>query len=197
MGTRIHRRGIAHSLEAIRPIIDAGLRLVPLHPRSKIPFRAEPPDQGTGWHVQFLDTVDEVRRWLELLPGSNVAIRWPGVQVDIDSDQALVQAKSWGVRKDQHMWGLRTSRGWRLLYGVLDPCPPTGIDSAHQSPDLLGAGRLAVIQPYIHASGKLYAWIPGRSPADLPITELEAAPRPLLEAWAARRAPRPPGLPEQ
>ncbi len=48
----------------------------------------------------------------------------------------------------------------------------------------------AIVPPSIHPTGKPYAWIPGKSPADIPLAELDEIPPLLLDHWSnISRAP--------
>ena len=164
------------------------LRLVPLLPRSKTPFRSDRPDPQTGWRMRILDTEQVWAAFRGRYPRCNLALISPGCQVDVDGQEALDWAKSTGLATEG-AWVLRTGRGWRLLFAPPSPCPPTHTSPTHQTPDLLAPGRLAVVPPSIHPSGRAYAWLPRHSPLEIPATELASLPAAILGAWRQLKRP--------
>lgn len=179
-------------LSHINSLIDyltLGLRLVPLQPLSKIPFRANEPDHITGWSVTFLDTTDELKDFKRMHQQFNLALYWLGCQVDMDSNEAIEWGRQHGVNSLEQVWILKTARGCRVFYTSPKDCPPTYIDSTHKRPDLIAPGRLAVVPPSIHPSGFKYMWVKGHSPMDYPPNELTTPPTSIMKSWMSLKQP--------
>lgn len=162
------------------------LDLVPLLPRTKTPFRADQCDPVTGWRV-VIDNADAWRNFRARHPRCNVALIWPGCQVDLDSEDADRWARERGVPGGTY-WAIRTGRGVRYLYAALPECPSTFIDASHAFADLLAPGSLALVPPSIHPNGTRYEWIPGHRPADIPFDDLDTPPTAIVDAWHTLKA---------
>lgn len=140
----------------------------------------------------FLDCVSVWVAFSRQYPQCNLAILWPGCQVDPDSSQALEWLRQHEVNVHGNAWGVSTSRGVRIFYAALNVHLTTFTDQHHVLPDLLAPGRLAVVPPSIHPSGAHYTWISGHTPLDIPISSLEPPPEALLRAWQRVTVPQPP-----
>ena len=186
-GSRIDN---AHT-DWVSTYLGEALRVVPILPRSKAPYRSDEPDPATGWHVVY---VDDPAIWADFRrrePDCNVAIRWPGCQVDPDSEPALQWAREYGVESSARVWIIITARGYRLLYAPADSPLISVTSGDHEIPDLLAPGSLAVVPPSIHPSGVRYRWAAGHSPLDIPLADLSPPPGDLISAWLKLVQPRP------
>ena len=160
-----------------------GLRCVPMLPQSKAPYKAEIPDSLTGWHIQFMDRLEAWNTFIRTHRLCNTAILWPGTQVDCDSQAAMAWTREHGITRADRAWILKTSRGYRLFYKTVDKTLRPVIDNCHEKPDLLPPGRLAIVPDSIHPSGYAYSWLNGYSPLDIPLTEIQEVPAPIVEYW--------------
>ena len=169
--------------------LDQGHRLAPLLPRSNRPYGESVPDPLTGWHVRFIDDATDMDEFSRLHPGCTWAVYCQGVQVDADSKCAISWAELRSATEVANCWVIRTRRGVRFLFASPSECPPSVIDREHQRPDLLAPGRLAVVPPSVHPNGKVYEWLPGHSPHDIPSSELDPPPVSVMDAWSNLRIP--------
>ena len=163
----------------------AGLRLVPLLPRGKRPYAAKVPDILTGWQIRYINSEDEWRDFLSVHPMCNVGTQWPGVQIDIDAPEAQTWAEKHGLQNKCDVWTIITGRGTRYLFAPSTTQFSTVIDASHLRPDFLAPGRLAVLPPSVHPNGKVYTWLDGRSPTDIPYRTLPQMPLDLADGWSS------------
>ena len=149
----------------------------------------------------FLDTKHAWAKFRQRHPSCNLAIHYPGVQVDCDSSEGLAWAERHGVNVQGQVWVVSTARGIRIFYAPPEVLLVSFTSQEHVLPDLLAPGRLAVVPPSIHPTGVDYLWIEGHSPLERPLNSLEAPGEPLLQAWPrssgpsrrSARLPDPPG----
>jgi len=166
-----------------------GWRVVPLHVRGK---RPRPRD----WVNEASADPDVVRGWWADVPAGNVGVAlgsWSGL-VAVDNDSAagtrlLLEMSEGDLPPTCEM---TTGKGSRLLYAIPDllefePKTVASLKDEHGKEALRfqGRGGQCVMPPSVHPGdpaagvppGRLYAWLAGRSPADL-----DPAP---LPAWLA------------
>ncbi len=155
---------------AARAYLARGWSVVPVEPRGKRPV--------VPW-AEFqrrLPTEDELEAWFRHRGNSNLAIVTGAVSglVVLDVDPRHGGEQSLAALEAEH-GGLpvtveaTTGGGGRHCYfshpGGLVPnriAIASGID-------LRGDGGVAVAPPSLHPSGRRYAWVPGRSPDEVPL----------------------------
>ena len=107
------------------------------------------------------------------------------VRVDVDGEPGEAALQEWSQGDLPPTWEFRSSAAGRgLLYQWPEDQPCHTVikaspDGAHTELRLMGNGSQTVLPPSRHASGSLYAWVPGHSPDELPL-----APAP---AWLVAR----------
>ena len=132
--------------------IDAGLILVPLLARRKIPCL----DKGYHLHTP---TRDEMRAWWTKWPNANIGIRLQPsglVVVDIDSPEAQVEVEQWGLPPTLTA---RAGRGHHYYLDNDGTYLPTRRCCVGDSGkiDVLAEGYV-VAPPSVHPTGYTYAW---------------------------------------
>ncbi|GIX28659.1 MAG: DNA replication protein [Burkholderiales bacterium] len=158
---------------AARAYLARGWSVVPVEPRGKRPV--------VPW-AEFqrrLPTEDELEAWFRHRGNSNLAIVTGAVSglVVLDVDPRHGGEQSLAALEARH-GGLpvtveaTTGGGGRHCYfshpGGLVPnriAIASGID-------LRGDGGVAVAPPSLHPSGRCYAWVPGRSPDEVPLAAI-------------------------
>ncbi len=130
-------------------------------------------------------TPAEVAAVWERWPDANVAVVTGSVSgvavLDVDPRSDGVEA----LERLERRWGAlpttveaRSGGGGRhLWFATTDRLPSAVLGSGLE---LKAERGIVIVPPSVHASGRAYAWVPGRSPDDLPL----AAPPPWLEALA-------------
>lgn len=172
-------------------LLSQGLRLVPLLPGTKVPYKSETSDERSGWHLVFIDDLVVWSTFRASHPRCNLAVVWLGCQIDCDSRESIEWAINNDVTIRDLVWILKTARGWRLFYRSPGESLTTQVDATHHIPDLLTPGRLALVPPSIHPTGFRYRWVSGHSPLDIPLQSLSLPPEPILEFWRAISLPKP------
>ncbi len=132
-----------------------------------------------------------VKHWFGQAPQSNIGVatgKISGVVVlDLDPRHGGMES----IRRLATEHGelpvtptVRTGGGWHYYFR----CPSAGVKSVTIAPgvEIRGDGASAVLPPSVHASGKLYAWVPGRSPDDVPLADLPAWVVDIITRLAAR-----------
>lgn len=171
--------------------LDCGLRLVPMLARSKTPYgrHDNTTDCLTGWSVFFLDTYEQWLKFLKSHSNCNLAVFWPGVQLDADNEAEASWLRAHGIAKTDRTWILRTARGYRMFYAAPDWSLSTFIDPERRTADLLAPGRLAVVPPSVHPTNFPYHWLKGYSPLDIALGDLSLPPAPVIEFWQLQKQP--------
>jgi Bifunctional DNA primase/polymerase, N-terminal/Primase C terminal 1 (PriCT-1) len=149
-----------------------------------------------------------VEEWLH--PGDNLAILLgqqkdtPVLAVGLDAykDASIIDfAKGLGVTKKAKVWAQRTGRGgYTVLY--YDPGITLKRNTLEKGSaiDLLVNGYTLIAPSDTSREpqgGGPYCWLPGRSPLDIPLAELEEPPRDLLVWWQSLSTPKLPDLRER
>jgi hypothetical protein len=154
--------------------------------------------QGGTW-----DTIDNPNRldgWLR--SGDNLAILlgWGkgspmiAVGLDVYKDPKITDfAQKLGVTSKADVWAQRTGRGgYTVIYYYNGP--PLKRDTLQEGSaiDLLVNGYTLIAPSNTSREpqgGGPYHWIPGHSPLDIPLAELDEPPRDLLAWWHSLAAP--------
>ena len=164
-------------------------------------------NRAGSWDSQ--DDPDKLEGWLK--PGDNLAVLLGaakgspilGVGLDAYKNQAVMdRARELGISFKGNTWSQRTGRGgytlfYQLPVGDLDLKRDTaGCDGAL---DLLVSGY-SLIAPSDTSKepqgGGPYRWLPGHSPLDISLVELDSPPKDLLVWWGSLKAPVPAQTPE-
>jgi hypothetical protein len=148
---------------------------------------------------------ERVEEWLR--PGDNLAMLLGrqkdspvlAVGLDVYKDASIIDfAKELGVTTKASVWAQRTGRGgYTVIY--YGPDIPLKKDTLQKDSaiDLLVNGY-TLIGPSNTSreprGGGPYTWLPGRSPLDIPLSELEEPPKDLLVWWQSLSAPKLPDL---
>jgi hypothetical protein len=125
---------------------------------------------------------DDLRSWWEKFPESNVGIvtgRVSGIAViDIDGEKGLASLEKAGfLFKDfPPTPTVRTGgRGFHLIYKMPEDLSVKTRAGIYQNVDIRGEGGLIVAPPSLHASGRIYSWIEGKSLEDIEIADFDFA----------------------
>ncbi|MEI6499406.1 MAG: bifunctional DNA primase/polymerase [Armatimonadota bacterium] len=166
-----HQTGVSSPSPAANPLLEAALayaaqgwRVFPCKPRGKEPLTRN------GCKAATVNAAT-IRKWWEKWPDANVAIATAGLLVvDTDGPTAetiiagrdLPPAPTAHTGKGKHRFfrdtaGVARNKTGLALAGVTEP----------DQVDIRATGGYVIAAPSVHASGKVYAWAPGLSPADL------------------------------
>lgn len=133
-------------------------------------------------------TDDEISEWIRRFPHRNGCyITGPLLGrfiVDIDDEIAAQWAAARGFPKTQTA---RSRRGFHLHFKYPEFKVATTAGAIRKHVDTRGEGGIAVAVGSIHASGFRYAWVPGRSPQDLPVAKAPYWLLDWLHDYAVRR----------
>jgi hypothetical protein len=145
--------------------------------------------------------------WLH--PGDNLAVllgqqkKSPvlAVGLDVYKDRNIIGfAKELGVTTKANVWAQRTGRGgYTLIYYSPEITLKRNTLEKGSAIDLLVNGYTLIAPSNTSREpqgGGLYSWLPGRSPLDIPLAELEEPPKDLLVWWQSLSAPKLPDLRE-
>ena len=133
------------------------------------------------WTHKSSTAGDEVKAWFNKNPNLNVGLvlgnadefNLVGIDVDGPEGEQILQEMSKGVLPNT--WEFTTGKGRRLIYAL-----PEGAESkksTHKGMEkenelaLLASGQQTVMPPSVHATGRLYEWLPGKSPWDADIAD--------------------------
>ena len=153
--------------EKINAYLNKDLSLIPLRPKSKLPWGV--------WkdYQQMPMSHKELMEHFTRYPTSNLALvtgKLSGVIVlDIDSNDALEFAKKKGLVKTPTVI---TSRGYQMYFKYRNGVRNFQKKANLKDIDLRAEGGYVVLPPSIHPSGKRYEWYKGRSLDDLPLADL-------------------------
>lgn len=173
--------------EAALALHDAGLAVMPLRARGKLPLLPTWRDLGQpdrSW----------VQGWWARWPAANIAVITGAsrlVVIDLDGPEG---GRSWGALTARHgtprTRTARTGRGWHLYFAAGDGHVPNSAGSIAPGVDVRGTCPAYVVAPpSVHPSGSVYAWVDARPPAPLPdwLRALAAPPPPVVAALDASR----------
>jgi hypothetical protein len=147
---------------------------------------------------------DQIKGWLQ--PGDNLAILLGAqksspvlaVGLDVYKDPKITGfAQELGVTTRAHVWAQRTGRGgYTVIYYAPDVNLKRNTREKSSAIDLLVNGYTLI--PPSNTSrepdgGGPYTWLPGRSPLEIPLVELDEPPKDLLVWWQSLDTPK---LPE-
>lgn len=113
----------------------------------------------------------QIRRWWRKHPDANVAIATAGLMV-VDADGPGARAALERRGDLPRTVTAKTSRGWHLIYRDTTGRGRCGTDllpglTKPDQVDIRAAGGYIIAAPSLHASGAIYTWAEGLSPADL------------------------------
>jgi hypothetical protein len=138
--------------EAALQYLGAGMNVMPIHPKTKIPC--------IEWTIYQKERVEphEIDAWWMDWPNANVGIITGSISdlfvLDLDKTQAMDFAKDKGLPQTPMA---RTSKGIHVYF--LFPSKLVGNKSDHDfGMDIRGEGGYVVAPPSVHESGKLYEW---------------------------------------
>lgn len=186
-------------LEAALQYAALGLPVIPCHSpeptggctckKTRCPSPGKHPRNWKGT-TNATTSATMIRKWWERWPDASVAIATAGLLV-VDTDGPTAEMTIAGLdlppsptaitSKGKHRYftdpaGTATNKKGIALPGVITP----------DQVDIRGTGGCVIAPPSLHASGKVYAWAPGLSPADL---AAPPAPQWLYELRPPRSAP--------
>jgi hypothetical protein len=132
-----------------------------------------------GWQSHANYPLELWEQWLDLEPALNIgmlcgqASRIVGIDVDDQDAEEFVEDL-----EPEPTWSYTTGRGRRLLFRWSDELKSSVIKGeGSKKLEVLADGRNNVLPPSIHPSGKVYQWVAGCTPKEMP----EPA---LLPGWA-------------
>jgi hypothetical protein len=174
----------------------------------KTPCSLDEPNPETGLKWDTCTDLSIIDRWLQ--PSDNLAMLLgqqkssPVLAVGLDTykDSKIVDfAKSLGVTTRSNVWAQRTGRGgYTIIYYCPDILLKRNTLEKNSAIDLLVNGY-TIIAPSNTSrepqGGGPYSWLPGRSPLDIPLAELEEPPKDLLVWWESLDAPKLPDVRER
>jgi hypothetical protein len=152
--------------------------------------------------------LDQLENWLH--PGDNLAILLGqqkdspvlAVGLDVYKDDSIVDfAKGLGVTTRANVWAQRTGRGgYTVIYAAPDITLKRNTLEKGSAIDLLVNGYTLIAPSNTSREaqgGGPYAWLPGRSPLDTSLAELDEPPKDLLVWWQSLSAPKLPDIRER
>ncbi|MDP9488054.1 MAG: bifunctional DNA primase/polymerase [Actinomycetota bacterium] len=132
---------------------------------------AKHPDVGLDLkrHLREPAGPELVNRWFEEKPGANVAVATGTVSgivvVDADGPSGVAELKRRGFPRT---WTATSGSGGMHVY-LEHPGRPVRNQKLSGIGDLKADGGLVAVAPSLHKIGRLYEWIEGLSPWDLPL----------------------------
>lgn len=169
--------------------VSLGLPIIPLCPASHNKMshthrtRCSAPGKTPllpGWSSRETPSVEEVEEWFRKNPYINIGLvlgdtgAWNLVGVDVDGELGEKLLTEWSAGVLPVTWEFTTGNGRRLLYLLPDGAESKKFKVAEGKKSelaLLAQGQQTVMPPSVHMSGKIYKWVEGRSPADIPIAD--------------------------
>lgn len=132
----------------------------------------------------------QIDRWWRQWPRANVGVAVPSdfVVVDIDDAQVLLELadRGWKIPDTPTV---STARGWHHWFAANAVIRPGShfLDGL----DMRGPGGYVVAPPSLHASGVVYSWEAGKSPAEIDFAEAPQWVYGLIEEARANRQREP------
>jgi hypothetical protein len=131
---------------------------------------------------------DQIRMWWKTFPRANLGVCTGSGLVVLDVDPRNGGRETLQKLRAEHgelprTWTVASGGDGGHYYFTVEGDVPTR-NNLFPGIDLKGAGGFVVAPPSLHASGKRYAWVRGRAPADLKLAPL---PQWLLDAARASR----------
>jgi putative DNA primase/helicase len=167
------------SLSLVFGVTDLGWRVIPIHPRSKIPAISDWPEKASRDRKAVED-------WSAEYPKCNWGLatgRGSGIFV-VDIDVKNNGVKTWlnfeKLHGDVRTVEATTGSGGRHIFFKypLAAVIKNSASAVGKGIDIRGDGGQVVLPPSIHPNGTAYEWTDGHSPFDLPVAE---APEWLLQ----------------
>jgi len=164
-------------LEAALEYVQKGWAVIPLAPKSKLPYAPLLPRNAEGkpsWKLLKDTPADEeqVRSWYEAEPNLNIGIitGWQsGGLVVIDIDEGSTKAN---VPQTPVVW---TGRGLHIYTVSPEPVNTTKYAGGVLKGEIRGEGGYVVAPPSIHPSGEVYRWADFMDPDSLPLADFQEA----------------------
>jgi hypothetical protein len=165
-----------------------GWRVVPLAAKDKRPWVKD-------WVNAATTDLEQLRRWWVERAASNVGVALGSasglVAIDVDTAGGCERLAAMAEGDLPPTCEMATGKGMRFLFAIpadlgFEPAQVVLKGAGGEEElRLQGKGGQCVMPPSIHPNGKTYAWVEGRSPADL-----SPAPMPgwLIEAMLPERA---------
>ena len=137
--------------------------------------------------------MEELHEWEQRWPLANIGLNlgYHGlVAIDVagrDGEKKLSELSGGDLPQT---WEFTTGKGRRLIYstGREVRAQKRRFQVQNGELELLGPGQQTVLPPSVHPNGKIYTWVPGRSPWDCPVAP---APSWLVQAMSAPVEPGP------
>lgn len=190
-------------MEAAKEYLDMGMPIIPLcsHDHEEMielhTNKCNKPGKRPllkGWQDHTETTLTEFGEWRKKYKKFNLGLPlghisgYVGIDVDGEGGEDMLEEMSDGDVPDT--WEYSTGEGRRLLYEI-----PVGFltkkfvnadkTQEHTECSILAYGQQTVLPPSMHATGRQYTWIEGKSPDDM---DCSPAPGWLLELVRDERA---------
>ena len=179
-----------------KALVELGLPIIPLCPpdhvrmSSKHIERCHCPGKMPlikDWVNKTTTTVNDLSNWRQQFGEFNIGLPlgdasgYCGIDVDGEAGVQILMNMSKGDLPST--WEFSTGAGSRLLYLIPDGVKTKKFkqsgEGTHEECALLCTGQQTVMPPSKHVSGKVYTWIEGHSPFDIPCA---VAPKWLIDA---------------
>jgi hypothetical protein len=157
---------------------ERGWSVVPQRPGDKKPTIRWKPYQ------EVLPSSADLQSWFRQWPSAGLAVVLGPVSdlfvIDVDGPEAhtaLMSHLGEEPSAPKAISGSRKPHRFHLFFRCPDDATKAKATPWHPQLEFRGQGGIVVIPPSLHKSGHRYAWVPGRSPADVPLPEV---PGPIL-----------------
>jgi hypothetical protein len=183
-------------------LLEGGVPLLRCVGGRKTPCKRPEPGPFGEWDV--ITDPDGLDGWLR--PGDNLAMLLGesksspviAVGLDVYKDEKIIHfATAMGVTAKANVWAQRTGRGgYTVCYFYNGPALKRDCVQQGSAIDLLVNGYTLIAPSDTSKEpqgGGPYKWLPGKSPLDIPLAEMDTPPKDLLVWWQSLDAPK---LPE-
>lgn len=181
-------------LEAALDYVRRGWAVIPLAPKSKVPYSPLLPKNAEGkpsWKLLKDKPADEelIRYWYEIEPNLNIGIitGWQsGGLVVIDIDKG---AQKIAVPQTPIVW---TNRGLHIYTVSKTPVKSSDFISGTAKGEIRGENHYVVAPPSIHPSGIEYRWADFMDPDTLPLADFHESIKRTKIKVTKKKTPKPP-----
>jgi hypothetical protein len=186
----------------VRTLVESGIPLLRCCTGLKTPHK----DSNDTWDT--CPDPDQLDSWLQhgdnlgILLGQQKSSPVLAVGLDVYKDTSIIGfAKGLGVTTKANVWAQQTGRGgFTVIYYAPNIALKRDTLEKGSAIDLLVNGY-TLIAPSNTAKepqgGGPYTWLPGRSPLDIPLADLDEPPKDLLVWWQSLSAPKLPDVRER